>query len=395
MAGIFSSRLSRPVRVACAAALLCACVLAASSAPAGAAPGPVTAKRIVGGNPTTIQQWPWQVAVAFRPSAVKGGVRRRQFCGGTLVAARYVITAGHCLLERGWTPSAALEVISGRTRLSSDEGAVTNVRRSWAPLDDSIYLLFGDNPPSWDAVVLELAGPAAGTPIKIAGPGEASTWSPGSAAYGTGWGRTSDGGKGSDRLRAVSVTIKPGSACGSAYKDAFDPKLMLCAGAPGRDTCQGDSGGPLVVPLAGEFRLVGDTSFGNGCADPRFPGIYGRLAGPPMRAVLQHDLFGLAGVNIVGGPAATPPARPSASAATDAAAFYAEQLCGDYYGPSCRRPAVGNCNATTYAYRCRVTLDLGHRRHKSRSIREVLVGSSGTGARVDMVDPQRFRKGWG
>jgi secreted trypsin-like serine protease len=65
----------------------------------------------------------------------------------------------------------------------------------------------------------------------------------------------------------------------------FEPDTQLGAGYPqgGTDTCQGDSGGPLLVPGPGGFRLVGDTSYGAGCGDPGFPGIYGRLADDTLR----------------------------------------------------------------------------------------------------------------
>ena len=58
-----------------------------------------------------------------------------------------------------------------------------------------------------------------------------------------------------------------------AYSD-FDPTTMVCAGFPqgGVDTCQGDSGGPMFGKTsAGELRIVGTTSFGEGCARPGKP----------------------------------------------------------------------------------------------------------------------------
>ena len=48
--------------------------------------------------------------------------------------------------------------------------------------------------------------------------------------------------------------------------------------AGGKDSCQGDSGGPLAVQAAdASWRLVGTVSFGLGCAEPGYPGIYQRL----------------------------------------------------------------------------------------------------------------------
>jgi secreted trypsin-like serine protease len=61
---------------------------------------------------------------------------------------------------------------------------------------------------------------------------------------------------------------------------------MVCAGFPqgGVDTCQGDSGGPMFGKTStGALRVVGTTSFGEGCARPGKPGVYGRVADETLR----------------------------------------------------------------------------------------------------------------
>ena len=73
--------------------------------------------------------------------------------------------------------------------------------------------------------------------------------------------------------------------CAGAYSE-FDPKTMLCAGFPqgGVDTCQGDSGGPMYgTTAAGARRVVGATSFGEGCARPNKPGVYARVGDTELR----------------------------------------------------------------------------------------------------------------
>lgn len=56
---------------------------------------------------------------------------------------------------------------------------------------------------------------------------------------------------------------------------------QICAGYPEgiHNSCSGDSGGPLIArdgPTG--YLLVGVVSFGRGCAEPGYPGVYARLS---------------------------------------------------------------------------------------------------------------------
>jgi hypothetical protein len=141
------------------------------SGPGGHGPKPAPALRrpqIVGGSPTTIDRWPWQVAI------LSEGRR----CGGTLVAPTIVVSAAHCFwnvpIEAGFNDPSSFLAITGRTRLSSGAGQVHDVVAIHAFIDDLQSPLWDPDTNEWDVVVLLIdpPAPASGRRVSIAGPGE-------------------------------------------------------------------------------------------------------------------------------------------------------------------------------------------------------------------------------
>jgi len=78
-------------------------------------------------------------------------------------------------------------------------------------------------------------------------------------------------------LRKVSVPVVARSTCQSEYGASAVTTNMFCAGLPqgGKDSCSGDSGGPIVDASTGV--LLGLVSWGQGCAEAGFAGVYSRL----------------------------------------------------------------------------------------------------------------------
>ena len=112
-----------------------------------------------------------------------------------------------------------------------------------------------------------------------------------------GFGATSEGGDTPDTLQKAQVPVTTDADCAAAY-DSFDASTMLCAGYPqgGTDTCQGDSGGPLFGRTgAGALKVVGATSFGEGCARPGKPGVYARVGDAELREWIRSEAPGAVG----------------------------------------------------------------------------------------------------
>ncbi|CAK5119096.1 unnamed protein product [Meloidogyne enterolobii] len=112
----------------------------------------------------------------------------------------------------------------------------------------------------------------------------------------TGWGRLKEGGERPLTLREIHVPILSTATCNNFrhYSGRMHTTSMICAGFNnGRiDSCQGDSGGPLqcqnkkgvwelqVICDKNIFQikiLKGVVSWGIGCAQPKFPGVYTKI----------------------------------------------------------------------------------------------------------------------
>lgn len=211
---------------------------------------------VVGGEDAEIADHPFVVALTTPDG--------QQFCGGSLASPTKVVTAAHC--TEGEQP-ANVNVLSGQTSLSGNEGTVSEVSDIWVHPD------YTDATLGADVSVLTLSAPVQQPTIELAAADDPG-YAPDTQATVLGWGTTSEGGESSDHLQKANVPVRSDADCSAAYQE-YKPDAMVCAGLPegGVDACQGDSGGPIVA----DGRLIGVTSWGEGCARPGKPGIYGRV----------------------------------------------------------------------------------------------------------------------
>ena len=238
--------------------------------------------RIVGGSVAPVGSWPSIAALYTAGLPPYDG----QYCGGTLIAKRWVLTAAHCVVDGGVsTAPSELNVMLGRHLLSGSGGEEFAVNRI---IPNPAY---DEAATTNDNALVELAS-ASSQPIRaVVKPSQSSYWETGDPVFTAGWGNTiaePAGCPGSpgcpspsypDDLREVEVDIVSDTDCETAYPGFFSQPSMICAGiypAGGKDSCQGDSGGPLEVETADGRVLVGIVSTGDGCAAAGLPGIYNR-----------------------------------------------------------------------------------------------------------------------
>ena len=273
----------------------------------GLAPGHAFAaddnEMIVAGTEAPEGRYPWQVRLYSTLNDKRG------FCGGTIIAPQWVLTAGHCVTvgekEIGpHTVKDADKVVVGygsndRTRTIKVEVVKIVIRDEFkrdgiAGKGDVALLKLKQPIP--DAKVISLADPAIdktfvveGTPLTATGWG--ALWSPFDKDVGA---LMSELGSASEmmdkwqfpvKLREVQIDAMDNSTCKAVF--AGSPFTVapteICAMVKGttKDICQGDSGGPLLVKAAASpqgYYQVGVVSWTTICGSTTKPSVFARVS---------------------------------------------------------------------------------------------------------------------
>ncbi|KAA0706669.1 Trypsin [Triplophysa tibetana] len=214
--------------------------------------------RIVGGYAPT----PYSIKYVVSIQSATG----QHFCGGTLINKYWVLTAAHCNIG-----AANMRIVAGDHSVGSYEGT-EQFRRPHLLIPHPQYNRDTNNA---DIMLIKLQSPVyINSYVSLAPlPRLDAMVAVGRVCRVSGWGFTSPTGGIPLTLRTVMLPIVSTSVCNST--DSFNGNItenMICAGysSGGKDACKGDSGGPLLC----EGRIYGVVSWGSGCGDPQYPGVY-------------------------------------------------------------------------------------------------------------------------
>jgi len=235
---------------------------------------------VIGGQATEVNEYPWMALLREVGSSASSF-----FCGGALIATRWVVTAAHC--TPGLTPGELEIRLGEHIRSSTSDSSITRDFKVSAITRHPQY-----NGNDHDIAMVKLAEAAdlsIFTPVCM--PRQTDYTDLRTTVIG--WGETSAQRMPGDPpvTKAVSsvlmelegLLVQSDSACATALGEVTQTPVtddMVCAGGDrGKDACQGDSGGPLMYEGAtGQLELVGVVSWGVGCARAGLPGVYAEVA---------------------------------------------------------------------------------------------------------------------
>ncbi|CAH2060568.1 unnamed protein product, partial [Iphiclides podalirius] len=221
--------------------------------------------RLAGGTPTTIEEFPYIVALVYRYPGAGITVQR---CVGSLISSWHVLTSAFCFTG---ADLSNMEVRAGSTN-SMAGGSVVTIREVTQHPD------YQETPRKADIAVALLNTPFGITDsINILYLPPPGTYIPdGGNLRIVSWGFESIQGPQLETLKTINLRKVPLEECEAAYVDSEAVAIgdeVICAAEEEKSLCFGDSGAPMVIGRT----VVGVSSHFEDCSSEVYPNVFTRI----------------------------------------------------------------------------------------------------------------------
>uniref|UniRef100_A0A1I8PC22 CLIP domain-containing serine protease n=1 Tax=Stomoxys calcitrans TaxID=35570 RepID=A0A1I8PC22_STOCA len=237
--------------------------------------------RIYGGSDTDAYEFPWMAFLEYS----KTDASKESVCAGSLINARYVVTAAHCIVgpivkQKGELIAVRMGFIDyTKSSIFGDENqrwrveekiVHENYKQQKTPLHD-IALVRLESNVRYSKTIRPICLPSAMAPYNLKADSKLTV---------VGWGATETRSS-SPVKQKVSLALADQKFCRQQY-GKFGLSIEsthMCAGGTvaNEDSCRGDSGAPLMSYRDGVWILEGIVSFGRRCGLEGWPGVYARV----------------------------------------------------------------------------------------------------------------------
>lgn len=244
--------------------------------------------RLIATSIPFLEEYPWTALIQYR----KPDGKLEFSCGGTLINARYVLTAAHCItgIPKNW------KIVGVRLGDYNVSNAGLDCEDEYCAdpyIDMAIDKLivhedYNNQPQThWDDIALirfdrDVTFSTFIRPICLPLDDEVrSSNTTGLSVTEVGWSRTVDK-RFSDTKRRSYLEILDRSECDTAYQQQGITlrETQLCVSRPKHgDVCHGIAGSSLMRQVSGGLYLIGISSFGpTGCSNKKIPDVYTNVA---------------------------------------------------------------------------------------------------------------------
>jgi len=210
--------------------------------------------RVVGGEETKVNNYLWMVGIIHTPSEIT-------YCGGSLIANRFVLTAAHCV-----APFHQSIIITSLGEHNLHVYGETEVETIWLEVENVIIHEEYSFPANDIALIVLKEEVDLSIYNTVCLPEENENFA-GQNARDKGWGSLEFlSGDYPDTLQKVDLPVKSLEECLEQWPQAVEAKMLCAGGIEGEGACNGDSGGPLSIQVDGRHKVIGIVSGGAGCA---------------------------------------------------------------------------------------------------------------------------------